>query len=144
MVAIFAHRLLRGEPPIVNGDGEQTRDYVFVEDVVEANVRALERPDVKGPVNIGTGAESSVNDLLRQINRWVDHPVQAVHGPPKAGEQRRSAVDPSRAKQLLGWSPQVTLEEGIRRTVEYFQHSEAGTPDISLGRLDGRVRRTSP
>jgi UDP-glucose 4-epimerase len=121
VIAIFAHRLLRGEAPMVNGDGEQTRDYVYVGDVVNANVRALERLDVAGPVNIGTGVESSVNDLLRHLGRAVENPAKAIHGPAKAGEQRRSAVDPSRAKKLLGWTPQVTLEEGLRRTVEYFK-----------------------
>jgi UDP-glucose 4-epimerase len=124
VIAIFAHRLLKGESPIVNGDGEQTRDYVYVGDVVEANVRALERQEVNGPVNVGTGIETSVNDLLKQLSRWVDHSVDVVHGPAKAGEQRRSVVDPSRAKALLGWSPQISLEEGLRRTVEYFKHSE--------------------
>jgi UDP-glucose 4-epimerase len=125
VIAIFAHRLLRGESPVVNGDGEQTRDYVFVEDVVEANVGALERPEVKGPVNIGTGVERSVNDLLGLLNRMVEHPVQAVYGAAKPGEQRRSVIDPTRAKQLLGWSPQVTLEEGLRKTVEYFRGVKA-------------------
>ncbi|HLC41545.1 MAG TPA: NAD-dependent epimerase/dehydratase family protein [Methylomirabilota bacterium] len=120
VIAIFSHRLLKGEPPIVNGDGEQTRDYVYVGDVVEANACALERQEVNGPVNVGTGTETSVNGLLKELSRWVDHPVKAVHGPAKAGEQLRSVVDPSRAKTLLGWSPQVTLEEGLRRTVDYF------------------------
>ncbi len=121
VVAIFAHRLLRGEPLTVNGDGEQTRDYVYVGDVADANLRALERPDVTGAVNIGTGVETSVNDLLRRLETTAGVKADARHGPPKPGEQRRSAVDPGAAKRLLGWAPQVTLDEGLHRTLTYFK-----------------------
>lgn len=121
VVAIFAHRLVTGSVAVINGDGEQTRDYVYVDDVAEANLRALERHDLSGAVNIGTGAETSVNDLFRQLARAAAVKVEARHGPPKPGEQRRSALDSSLAKRLLGWTPRVGLDEGLRRTVDYLK-----------------------
>ena len=121
VVAIFAHRLLRGEPAIINGDGEQTRDFVYVEDVAEANLRALEQPEVTGALNIGTGVETSVLDLFRRLQAAAGRPGEARHGPPKPGEQRRSVLDITLAKRLLGWTPRVTLDEGLRHTLEYFR-----------------------
>ncbi len=121
VVAIFSHRILRGEPLTINGDGEQTRDYVYVEDAAEAALRALERADTRGVVNIGTGVETSVNVLLRRLELAAGVRAEARHGPPKPGEQRRSVLDPSAAKRLLGWTPRVTLDEGLRRTLAYFR-----------------------
>ncbi len=120
VVAIFAHRLLRGEPAIINGDGRQTRDYVYVGDVVEANLRALEQPEVTGAINIGTGVETSVLGLFHRLQA-VAGGGEARHGPPKPGEQRRSALDITLAKRLLGWTPRVALDEGLRFTVEHFR-----------------------
>lgn len=125
VVAIFAHRLLRGEPAIINGDGKQTRDYVYVGDVAEANLRALEQSEVTGSLNIGTGVETSVIDLFQRLQALVGLPAEARHGPPKAGEQRRSVLDITLAKRLLGWSPRVTLDEGLRRTVEHLRKETA-------------------
>ena len=121
VVAIFAHRLVSESAAVINGDGEQTRDYVYVDDVAEANLRALERHDLSGAVNIGTGVETSVNELFRQIARATDVMAEPRHGPPKPGEQRRSALDSSLAKRLLGWTPRVSLDEGLRRTVDYVR-----------------------
>ncbi len=119
VVAIFARRLLGGEPAIINGDGRQTRDYVYVGDVAEANLRALEQPEVTGTLNIGTGVETSVLDLFQRLQR-IAGGGEARHGAPKPGEQRRSVLDITLAKRLLGWTPRVTLDEGLRRTVEHF------------------------
>jgi UDP-glucose 4-epimerase len=121
VVAIFAHRLLAGEPLTINGDGRQTRDYVYVEDVAEATVRALERPQARGVVNIGTGVETSVLALLGRLEAAAGLKADARHGPPKAGEQRRSALDPGAARRLLGWTPGVTLAEGLERTLDDFR-----------------------
>jgi UDP-glucose 4-epimerase len=125
VVAIFSHRLLRGEPAVINGHGEQTRDYVYVEDVAEANLRALEQPEVTGALNIGTGVETSVLDLWKHLQAAAGVSGQARHGPPKPGEQRRSVLDPTLAKRLLGWTSRVTLDEGLRRTIEYFRKETA-------------------
>ncbi len=120
VVAIFAERLLANQAPVINGDGKQTRDYVFVGDVVRANLAALEKPFV-GSVNIGTGVETDVATLYAHLRVLTGSPHAAQHGPAKAGEQRRSVIAIDRAKQVLGWRPEVPLEEGLRRTVEFFR-----------------------
>lgn len=125
VIAIFSYRLLRGEPCLVNGDGEQTRDYVYVEDVAGAIARALARPEVTGVVNVGTGIETTVNDLYRRLARAAGIARPAVHGPAKPGEQRRSVLDPSRAKALLGWTPTTDLDRGLERTLAYFKEATA-------------------
>jgi UDP-glucose 4-epimerase len=117
VIAIFTDRLLRGETCIINGDGLQTRDYVYVGDVADAALRALERPEVKGPINVGTGIETTVVALFESLRAAMGGKGEARHGPAKSGEQRRSLLDPSRARRLLGWTPQVALDEGLRRTV---------------------------
>jgi UDP-glucose 4-epimerase len=127
VVAIFSERLLRGETCIVNGTGEQTRDFVFGQDVARANLLAA-TGDVEGPVNVGTGIETDVNRLYALLAgaAGVERPAQ--HAPGKAGEQMRSSVDPARAAKVLGWRPTVALEEGLRRTVDWFR---AGSPRTS-------------
>jgi UDP-glucose 4-epimerase len=119
VVAVFSRRLLRGQRVVIDGDGRQTRDWVYVEDVAEANVVALERPDATGVVNIGTGCETSVVELFERLCLALDMPAQAQHGPARLGEPRRSALDITRAKRRLGWKPRVTLDEGLRRTVKH-------------------------
>jgi UDP-glucose 4-epimerase len=121
VIAIFAHRLLRGESCVINGDGEQTRDYVYVADVAEAAVRALDRPEARGVANVGTGIETSVNELYARLARVAGASHPPAHGPAKPGEQRRSVLNPSRAKMLLGWTPATSLEQGLARTVRAFR-----------------------
>jgi UDP-glucose 4-epimerase len=116
VIAIFTDRLLRGEPCLINGDGLQTRDYVYVGDVAEAALRALERPQVMGPINIGTGVETTVVALFEALRAAFGH-GESRHGPARPGEQRRSLLDASRAREVLGWTPRVGLDEGLRRTV---------------------------
>jgi UDP-glucose 4-epimerase len=120
VVAIFTERLLANQAPTINGDGKQTRDYVFVGDVVRANLAALERPFV-GSVNIGTGVETDVSTLYAHLRVLTGSPHPATHGPAKAGEQRRSVIAIGRAAKVLGWKPEISLEEGLRRTVEFFR-----------------------
>jgi UDP-glucose 4-epimerase len=117
VVAIFTNRLLDGEPCVINGDGLQTRDFVYVGDVAEAALVALERSEVTGPINIGTGVETSVATLFERLRAAAGGRGEARHGPARLGEQRRSLLDPTRARRLLDWSPRVTLDEGLRRTV---------------------------
>ena len=120
VVAIFTLRLLAGEQPIINGDGKQTRDYVFVGDVARANLAALPI-DYTGPINIGTGSETDVNQLFGYLRQLTGASTPETHGPAKSGEQRRSVLAWGRAQQLLGWQPEMKIEEGLRRTVEYFR-----------------------
>jgi UDP-glucose 4-epimerase len=120
VVAIFTERLLANQAPTINGDGKQSRDYVFVGDVVRANLAALERPFV-GAINIGTGIETDVTTLYAHLRVLTGSPHPAQHGPAKAGEQRRSVIAIGRAAKELGWKPEIPLEEGLRRTVEFFR-----------------------
>jgi UDP-glucose 4-epimerase len=120
VVAIFAGKLLAGEPCTVFGDGEQTRDYVFVDDVVDAFVRSIERGDGL-LVNVGTGVETSVNRLYRTMAQGagVDRPATIAAARP--GELQRSSLDPGRAAVQLGWRPWTSLEEGTARVLEWFK-----------------------
>jgi UDP-glucose 4-epimerase len=122
VVAIFLAALLGGRAPVINGEGRQTRDYVYVGDVVAANVAALQSSFV-GPINIGTGVETDVLTIFQHLREAVGSSIEAQHGPPKAGEQRRSCVDAGRAAQILGWRPQMTLKDGLRHTVDYCRKS---------------------
>ena len=120
VVAIFLSLLLTGNTPVINGDGGQTRDYVYVGDVVAANVAALDSRFV-GAVNIGTGVETDVVMIFDHLRRAVGSQIEAVHGPAKPGEQRRSCLDARLAAQVLGWRPQTTLADGLLRTAEYYR-----------------------
>jgi UDP-glucose 4-epimerase len=122
VVAIFLEKMLSGETPVINGDGMQTRDFVFVEDVVDANVRAAQN-DVTGIFNIGTSKESSVMDIFNLLRRFVGKDFPEVHGPAIPGELQRSCLDFSKAREVLGWQPKTTLEEGLRITAEAFAKS---------------------
>jgi UDP-glucose 4-epimerase len=126
VVAIFTEKLLADGQPIINGDGLQTRDYVFVEDVAAANFLALD-PRVSGSYNIGTGVEKNVNELFRGLLRITGKTLAEVHGPAKAGEQRRSVLNCLRAQAVLGWEAKVSFEEGLRRTVESFKKKSPPT-----------------
>jgi UDP-glucose 4-epimerase len=120
VVAIFAGKLLDGERPTIYGDGEQTRDFVYVDDVVDAFARAT---DKGGGLlfNIGTGVETSVQQLFDAMARATGFAEPARYAPPRTGEIRRSAVDPGRAAIHLDWKPYTTLDEGIARTLDWFR-----------------------
>ncbi|GAB4367087.1 MAG: SDR family oxidoreductase [Deltaproteobacteria bacterium] len=122
VVAIFCTRLLQGQRAIVNGDGEQTRDYVYVGDVVRANLAALSRGSGLA-INIGTGIETSVNTLFRTLRDLTGSDQEEVHGPPMPGEQLRSCLENRLAYEELGWYPETSLEEGLARTVSFFRET---------------------
>jgi UDP-glucose 4-epimerase len=123
VVAIFSHRLLSGKRPIINGDGEQTRDYVFVGDVARANLLAL-KYDGSNTFNIGTGLETSVKKLFEVLNELTGADVKPIHGPAPPGEQRRSVIDALKAKKHLLWEPHVSLSEGLRTSVNFFRSQD--------------------
>jgi UDP-glucose 4-epimerase len=120
VVAIFSGKMLRGEPVTVNGDGKQTRDYVFVGDVARMSALALET-EATGPVNIGTGIETDVNQLAALLLDVSKSKSEVRHGPAKSGEQKRSVVDIRRAAADFGWRPEVSLRDGLAKTVEFFR-----------------------
>jgi len=125
VVSIFAGKVLTHERPVIFGDGSQTRDFVYVDDVVDAFVRSVD----KGGgllMNIGTGIETSVQQLFDVMAKLTGYKQHARYDPPRAGEVQRSALDPSRAGIHLGWQPWTSLEEGVARTLEHFKGQLAG------------------
>jgi len=124
VVAIFSSRLLEGKPCTIYGDGKQTRDYVFVGDVARANLLAAEQ-GFSGALNVGTGVETDVNRLHALMARAAGVEAAPAYAPGRPGEQKRSCIDPSAAKAALGWRAEVALEEGLRRTVDFFRQRRA-------------------
>ncbi|HEX9444317.1 MAG TPA: NAD-dependent epimerase/dehydratase family protein [Candidatus Binatia bacterium] len=124
VIAIFIDQLLSGQTPVINGDGRQTRDYVFAGDVAAANLLALES-DYVGGLNIGTGVETDLNALYRKLAAQLGAETAAAHGPAKEGEQRRSSLDAARAGKILGWTPKISLDEGLAQTIEYYRKAKA-------------------
>jgi UDP-glucose 4-epimerase len=124
VVAIFCDRLLDEKPCTIYGDGAQTRDFVYVEDVARANLAALES-DFVGALNIGTRCETDVNALYAQLAKVAEVARPAVHAEAKPGEQRRSCIDPQRALDVLGWSPRIALADGLARTWRFFAERRA-------------------
>ncbi|MDP3024596.1 MAG: NAD-dependent epimerase/dehydratase family protein [candidate division Zixibacteria bacterium] len=120
VVAIFTQKLLSGEKAVINGDGKQTRDYVYVKDIVDANLLALKYPE-SDFFNIGTGIETDVNTIFNLLKKKTGSKQKELHGPKKPGEQKRSVLDYSKAKKILGWSPKYDLEKGMEGTVGYFK-----------------------
>jgi UDP-glucose 4-epimerase len=131
VVAIFSRALLEGRTATINGDGLQSRDYVYVGDVVDAFVRAL-ASDVQGSFNVGTGIETNVKELFGLIASAARSSAPPQYGPARPGEQKRSCIDPSLIQAKLGWEPRMQLSEGIRLTVEYFRSQ------VSTASLEGR------
>lgn len=121
VVAIFVSRMLSGVQPVINGDGRQTRDYVYVGDVVKANTLALTLSG-SDTFNVGTGIESDVNTIFGLARSLVHSSCAEEHAPPKQGEQQRSVLSYAKIQKLLGWSPAVMLNEGLEKTVEYFRN----------------------
>ena len=120
VVAIFCGKILQAQAPTIFGDGEQTRDYVFVGDVVRANVAALNSA-ASGAINVGTGIETNVNQLYETLAAAAGFTKPAGHAAQRPGEQRRSVISPERADKLLEWRPQVTLKDGLATTLQSFR-----------------------
>jgi UDP-glucose 4-epimerase len=123
VVAIFLRKILAGTAPTIFGDGEQSRDFVYVDDVVRANLAALTidlDPATPTVFNIASGREASVNALWRSLAAITGTRLAPGHAAPRPGDLRRSVLDPTRAKRELGWTPEIDLAEGLRRTAEWF------------------------
>ena len=124
--AIFIGLMLDGKRPRIFGTGDQLRDYLYVDDVVAANLLALERGSGE-MVNIGTGVGTSVNDIFRELQRQMGFREEPIYEAPRPGEIQRIYLDAARAKQVLGWTPNVTFAEGLRRTIEWSKEARART-----------------
>lgn len=124
VVAIFTQKILNNEQPLINGTGEQTRDYVYVGDVVEANRVALTYPR-SGAFNVGTGIETSVLDIFDAVRDAAESDKTRQFAPAKTGEQTRSVLDYSHIQNEMGWKPAMSFRDGIRETVKWFKARQA-------------------
>jgi len=120
VIAIFSGILLEGKRPTIFGDGEQTRDYIYVSDVVRANLMALEGGSGE-IMNVGTGEGTSVNRLLREMCDILELDIKPKYAPARPGEIQRIALDASKIEKVLGWKPEVSLQDGFRKTIEFFK-----------------------
>jgi len=120
VVAIFANKLLKGKQPVINGSGEQTRDYVFVKDVVKANLLAVK--DKQSDIyNVGTATETNVNKIYKILNDTIGNGQEEKHGPAAAGEQQRSVITSEKLYKKFNWKPATSIKEGLEKTVNYFR-----------------------
>jgi len=123
VVAIFTNKLLKGENPIINGEGKQTRDYVFVEDVVKANVITL-NDEISDIYNVGTGIETNVNELFANINLVAGGKAEEKHGPAPKGEQARSVITSVKLFDRFNWKPSIKIDEGLKKTFDFFKSNK--------------------
>lgn len=124
VLALFIPAVLQERQPTIYGDGLQSRDFTYVQNVVEGNLLACTAPEVAGQVfNVACGDRITVNSMLQQINKITGKDITPVHAGPRAGDIKHSQADISRAKELLGYEPKVTFEEGLRRTIEWYRRN---------------------
>ena len=123
VVAIFCDKILKNEEIRIDGNGEQTRDFIYVKDVVNAGVMSMEQ-EKNEVYNIGTGIETNVNEILEKIRELTSSNCKGIHDLAKSGGQTRSCLDFSKARQELGWQPEYDLEKGLKETIEWFKKNE--------------------
>src|SRR5262249_46618592 len=128
VISLFSTALLEKRQPTIYGDGEQTRDFTYVANVVDGVLRACEAPAASGEViNVATGGRISLNELLKTMNRIVGSNITATYGPPRAGDVKDSQADISKAKSLLGYAPFVELEQGLKHTLDWCRAESAAS-----------------
>jgi nucleoside-diphosphate-sugar epimerase len=126
VVSKFFEAAAAGQPPRIHGDGEQTRDFTYVSNVVDGVLRACDAPDVAGEaINVATGGRISLNELLRVMQKIVGTALQPVYAEARQGDVKDSQADISKARRLLGYEPTVDLEDGLRRTLDWFRRDRA-------------------
>ena len=124
-IPAIVSRVIKGVSPTIYGDGEQTRDFCYIDNVVQANLLAASTPGLKGQViNVACAQRTTVNDIVRVANRLMGSKVEATYAPPRVGDVRDSFADISLAKQLIGYEPKIFFEEGMKRWVEWYRSSE--------------------
>jgi UDP-glucose 4-epimerase len=123
VIAIFCDKMLSKGKPIIYGSGRQTRDFIFVGDVVEANLLALEKNNV-GIFNIGTGKETNINDIFRKLKVLTDSNCQEIHKYIQSTEPKRSRLDYQKAKKEMGWQPRYSLDKGLKETIKWFKNKK--------------------
>jgi len=120
VIAIWCHRMLANNRPVIYGDGRQTRDFTYISDVVRANLLAVQSYGFR-VYNIGTGIETNINTIFRSLNKIFYDKFEEIHEPAQPGEQLRSSINPTKAGKELNWKPEVTLDDGLHQTVEFFK-----------------------
>lgn len=120
VIAIFCRKMLAGRPCTIYGDGEQTRDFAYVDDVVSALLASRERGSGE-LINVGSGVQTSINDLFHKLAELTGSRYEPIYGAARPGELQRIAVDPTKAGEVLGWTPAISLDEGLRHTVAWFR-----------------------
>jgi UDP-glucose 4-epimerase len=139
VVSIFIGQMLRNIQPVINGDGEQLRDYVYISDVLRANLLVSESGD-NDVFNVGWGKGTSVNQIFHMLKSILGSDASEVHGPAKLGEIRQTYLDSRKAHSVLGWRPQVSLEEGLRRTVDHFRPILRGSYPVHISSEESATR----
>jgi UDP-glucose 4-epimerase len=125
VIPLFIKLMQKGKSPTIHGDGSITRDFTFVDDAVEANILAATVPEARGHMfNVARGEQVSLNDLVKTINKVLGTNIKPIHGPVRAGDIAHSLADISKANDLLGYDPRISLEAGIRRTIESMSPSK--------------------
>jgi UDP-glucose 4-epimerase len=119
VVAVFCRKIIKCEQPVINGNGLNTRDFIYIYDIVEANFKALTLKK-SATINIATGIEKNINKIFGLINNFYGNKVKEKHGKEIKGEQKRSSLDNSLAKKLLRWTPKYNIEKGLEETCRYF------------------------
>lgn len=136
VIPLFVSALLEGRRPTIFGDGTQSRDFVYVENVVQANLLAAQAPGISGRVyNVACGVTASVLDLLKEICGLLDKPFEPAFAPPRVGDVQHSSADISAARRDLGYEPSVDLKEGLRRTIQWYAGQHASSRGPKHGRL---------
>lgn len=139
VIAMFLEKLLTGQEPTINGDGKQTRDYIYVSDIVAANMCALLLKNT-GTFNIGTGIETDVVTIFELIRDMCKLDIKATFGPAKAGEQLRSVLNITKAKTVLGWQPRIRFSQGLRRTVEWYIESYKSVMPLIMDHIPEEIQ----
>jgi len=122
VIAAFASRMLRGKPPVIYGDGTQSRDFTYVENVVQANLLAAEAPALGGEVvNVGCGQAVDLNHMVADFNAVLGTDLEPVYEPTRAGDVMHSLADIKAARDLLGYEPRVPFAEGLRQTIDWYR-----------------------
>lgn len=123
VIAIFLRKMLLGEKPVINGNGRQTRDYIYIDDITRANLLALQNFSKSGVYNVSTAREISVNEIFSELNKNFTGKFQESHGPAKIGEQKTSCLSFAKIKKDFAWSPRTDFKNGIRKTFEWFREN---------------------
>lgn len=125
VIAIFIDKLLSGQQPTINGNGKQTRDYVYIGDVTRTNLLALQNRKVKnGIYNVGTSQEITVNGLFKKITSILKTKIKPKHGPVVLGEIRRSALDCQKIQRDFGWRSEINFDQGLEKTIAWYKNKE--------------------